>query len=204
MPIVPRVALLLALVVSGVDASVVWGGQPTDELRSYVDRVITVLETPGMKTPTRAAERHRVIRAIADEGIDFREAARRALGPYWNPRTAEEQARFIALFTELIDGGYLSRVAGYDGEKLAYDAESIDGNEAIVQTRVIAKDGDITPVAFHLVRGADGRWRVWDAVFEGMSLVGNYRAQFSRILRSASYEELLKRLEGHTRTGQAR
>ena len=86
------------------------------------------------------------------------------------------------LFTALIYSAYLTRVAGYSGEHMAWDAETIRGDAASVKARVVAKDGDVTPVEFYLLRGSDGRWRVWDASFEGMSLVGNYRAQFARIM----------------------
>lgn len=192
-----HVALLLTVLVAV--ASPVWAGSPTEDLRSYVDRVVVVLETPELKAPTRNADRHRAVRAIADEGVDFREAARRTLGTHWDARSGAEQARFVALFTSLIDHAYVSKVKSYDGEKVAYDNEVVTGNEALVNARIIAKDGDITPVEFHLARGADGRWRVYNAVFEGVSLVGNYRSQFQKIMRTGSFQDLEKRIEAHVR-----
>jgi phospholipid transport system substrate-binding protein len=184
--------VVFSLTVLGIAPA--WAGPPTDELKSYVDRVVAILQDPDMKSPARAGERHRAIQAIANDGLDLTESARRALAPHWDTRTPSEQTRFIELFTALIYSSYLSRVAGYDGERLTYDGESVDGAEASVKTRVIAKDGDVTPVTFRLIQGKDGHWRVWDAVFEGMSLVGNYQAQFGRIIRSASFNELVKRL----------
>jgi phospholipid transport system substrate-binding protein len=41
----------------------------------------------------------------------------------------------------------------------------------------------------------EGRWRVYDVVVEGVSLVGNYRTQFDRVIRTSSYPELVKRLK---------
>jgi phospholipid transport system substrate-binding protein len=40
----------------------------------------------------------------------------------------------------------------------------------------------------------DGRWTVDDVVVDGVSLAGNYRAQFSKIIRTSSYETLLRRM----------
>jgi phospholipid transport system substrate-binding protein len=54
-------------------------------------------------------------------------------------------------------------------------------------------------VTFSLHQGADGGWRVYDVSFEGMSLVGNYRAQFNKIIRGSSFDELVARLEAKTR-----
>ena len=46
-----------------------------------------------------------------------------------------------------------------------------------------------------------GEWRAYDVVVDGVSLVKNYRSQFSRILRDASFQELLRRLrDGRPRT----
>jgi phospholipid transport system substrate-binding protein len=193
-----RTVVLAVVLTAAVHPAAAWAGQPTDNLRGYVDRVLAVLDDPAMKGSGHAAERQRAIQAVADEGLALRETARRTLTQHWDARTPAEQARFIELFTRLIYGSYLARVAGYDGERIVYDGEAVTGGEAIVNARVIAKDGDVTPVEFHLVRNGDARWQVWDASFEGMSLVGNYRAQFTRIIRTASFADLVKRLESHS------
>ena len=191
---------VLAVIAVVALASSSWAASPTDELRSYVDRVVAVLENPEMKGAEHNADRHRAVRAIVDEGLDFREAARRTLGPYWDARTPAEQGRFIELFTTLIDNAYVAKVKVYDGEKVAYDSEQVAGTYARVSARVTDKEGEVTPVDFHLARGADGHWRVYDAVFEGVSLVGNYRSQFQRIMRTGSFQDLQKRIEAHLRT----
>jgi phospholipid transport system substrate-binding protein len=39
------------------------------------------------------------------------------------------------------------------------------------------------------------RWLIYDVLIENVSLVANYRSQFDRIIRSSSYEELMRRLK---------
>ena len=41
-------------------------------------------------------------------------------------------------------------------------------------------------------RGAD--WRVYDVVVDGVSLVNNYRGQFTKIIRASSYSDLVEQL----------
>src|SRR5437660_458587 len=103
-----------SLIVVFAFASVASAGTPIEELRGYVDRVMVVLETPELKPADRNADRHRAVRVIVDEGLDFREAARRTLGAQWDARTPAEQARFVELFTQLIDKAYVAKVKGYD------------------------------------------------------------------------------------------
>jgi phospholipid transport system substrate-binding protein len=43
-----------------------------------------------------------------------------------------------------------------------------------------------------LNKGTD--WRVYDVVVDGVSLVNNYRGQFSKILRSSTYADLVDQL----------
>ncbi|HSE93218.1 MAG TPA: ABC transporter substrate-binding protein, partial [Methylomirabilota bacterium] len=120
-------------------------------------------------------------------------AARRALGRHWEGRTEGQRAEFVRLFTELIDRGYLSKLDLYEGERLAWAGESVQGDEAVVKTQVVSKSGEM-PADFLMTRGADGRWQVRDVVVAGVSLVGNYRTQFAKILRATSFDELLAKL----------
>jgi len=50
------------------------------------------------------------------------------------------------------------------------------------------------PVVYKL-RTRDQKWWVYDMVIEGVSLVNNYRTQFSDILAKASFEGLVKKLK---------
>ena len=45
------------------------------------------------------------------------------------------------------------------------------------------------------LRRADGKWRVYDAVVENISIVNNYRSQFDRVISKSSYEELKRILK---------
>jgi len=38
-------------------------------------------------------------------------------------------------------------------------------------------------------------WKIYDVVVENISIVNNYRSQFSRVIERASYQELVSRLE---------
>ena len=44
-----------------------------------------------------------------------------------------------------------------------------------------------------MLREKDG-WRVYDVIVEGVSLVGNYRTQFNKIIQTSSYEDLVNRM----------
>jgi phospholipid transport system substrate-binding protein len=41
----------------------------------------------------------------------------------------------------------------------------------------------------------DDRWRMYDVLIENVSLVASYRSQFDRVIRTSSYEDLVRRLK---------
>jgi len=50
------------------------------------------------------------------------------------------------------------------------------------------------PIDYRLLRRGD-RWRAYDVVVEGVSLVANYRVQFDKIIQTASYADLVTKLK---------
>ncbi len=167
---------------------------PTAELRGQVDQVLKALQDPELKKESRAAERRNAIRDIAAKIFDFEETAKRALGPHWRQRTPEEQREFVKLFTDLLEHSYIGKLEQYHGEKIRYASESIDGDNATVRTVIVTPKGSEVPVDYRMLRQNNG-WRVYDVVIENVSLVGNYRTQFNKVIQTASYQELVEKLK---------
>ena len=176
--------------VAGVGA---WAGTPTDQVREYTDAVVKVLEDPTLKADDKKPERRAAVRKIASEVFDVQETARRALGPHWQQRSPQERQEFVQLFADLLEQTYISKIDLFGGERLKFTDEKVDGDNAIVRAKVFTKQQTEVPVEARMLRKGD-RWLIYDILIENISLVGNYRAQFDRIIRTSSYEDLVKRL----------
>jgi len=100
---------------------------------------------------------------------------------------------FVRLFSDLLEASYIGKIDLYQGEKITYASETVEGDQATVKTRVVTKQGTEVPVDYRLLREKDG-WRVYDVIVEGVSLVGNYRTQFNKIIQTSSYEDLVNRM----------
>ena len=185
-----RISLMVVLVLSA--ATCAWAGPPTDQVRAYTDQVLKVLQSQTLSLP----ERRSAIGHIASEAFDVSETAQRALGVHWQLRTPAEREEFVRLFANLLEQTYVSRIDQYGGERIAYLGEQIDGERAIVRARIETRDGiEVLPVESRLLFKGN-RWFIYDIVIAKMSLISNYRAQFERVIRTASYEELVRRLQG--------
>jgi len=177
--------LALALLVP----QILWAGAPTDQLKSYVERVLKTAQAERGSAPERAT-----VRKLADQIFDWQEMAQRSLGPHWRERSPAERQEFVPLFADLVERGYISKIEQYDGEKIQYTGERIEGDLATVRTKVITKQGTEIPIDYRMVL-RNGRWMIYDVDIEGVSLVANYRTQFNSVVRRSSYQELVKRMK---------
>jgi phospholipid transport system substrate-binding protein len=184
----PRALVLAALLVAG-GAGVVHAGPPTDQVKQYTDHVQKILQDPAIP----AADKRAAVRKVAAEVFDVHETAKRALGRHWQARTPAEREEFVQLFADLLERTYIHRIDRYGGERLVYTHEAVDGDYATVRAKVLTRQGAEVPVEAKLHRRGD-RWLIYDVAVENISLIANYRSQFDRIIRSASFEELMSRL----------
>jgi phospholipid transport system substrate-binding protein len=190
----PHIALALTLVAGLILASAAWAGVPTDQLRAQIDRVIKTVDDPDLKRDGKATERRAAVRKIAFETFDFEEMSKRALARHWQARTPAEREEFVKLFADLLERAYVSKIENYGGEKIAYNGDTIEGDAALVKTKIITKQGTDVPVDYRMVKRND-RWLVYDVVIEGVSLINNYRTQFNKIIQTSSYQSLVDRMK---------
>jgi phospholipid transport system substrate-binding protein len=187
--------LLLALaVLCGAMPGPAAAGQPTDQLRTQVDKVVKTLEDPELKKEGKALERRKAVRKIAEEIFDFAETAKRSLGRHWQGRSQAERDEFIQLFADLLERSYIAKIELYSGERIAYTGDTIEGDQAVVRTKIVAKQGSEVPVDYRMLKKGE-RWQVYDVIIEGVSLVANYRTQFNKIIQTSSYGELVKKMK---------
>jgi len=196
--IVSRRSLGLAgavlLVLSLAIARPAVAGEPTDQLRAQIDRVLKVLDDPELKKESQGRERRAAVRKIAEDIFDFGETAKRSLGRHWAARTPAEREEFVRLFADLLERSYISRIEFYGGEKIQFTGDTIEGDLATVRSKLVTKQATEIPIEYRTLLKGD-RWLVYDVVVEGISMVSSYRTQFNKIIQTSSYEELVNKMK---------
>ncbi|MEN6439196.1 MAG: ABC transporter substrate-binding protein [Syntrophobacter sp.] len=168
---------------------------PTAVIQSGTDRALKILRSSRAGESPALRQRRGEILTIVDEYFNFEEMAKRALGRPWKDQPDNKRKEFVGLFRQLLFNTYISRVESYTGanEQISYDSEKIDGDYAVVKTRVITSDRQTYQIEYRL-RQEGEQWRVYDVIVEGVSFVENYRSQFASILANESFDSLLKKL----------
>jgi phospholipid transport system substrate-binding protein len=190
-------ALVLAVLLPFVLAAPqrAWAGAPTDQLRAEIDRAVKILEDPELKKDGRQRDRRTAVREVANDIFDFSETAKRSLARHWTPRTQAEKDEFVGLFTDLLERSYISKIELYGGEKVQFVGETIEGEGAVVRTKLVTKQGTEIPIDYRMLKRGDNKWLVYDVVIEGVSLISNYRTQFNKIITTSSFQELMKKMK---------
>lgn len=169
-------------------------GAPTEQIQASVDKLLAILRSPQLKGPGKTKERRDQIRQVISARFDFPEMARRSLGSEWRRLSPKDRDEFVRLYTDLLERAYIDRIESYSDEKFSYIRESLDRDFAEVQSRIITGRREEFSLNYktHLM---NGEWKVYDVVVENISLVNNYRSQFTRIIANAGYEELVRRMK---------
>ena len=176
----------------------VWAvaGVPGDQVRQTADKLLAILKDPQLKGGNKKGERRDKLKEVLYQRFDFTEMAKRSLGSEWRRRSPEEQKEFVKLFTDLLERAYLDKIESYNGEDIQYLKEREEDNDyAQVDTKLVDNKGQEFAINYRLYN-MKGDWKVYDVVIENVSIVNNYRAQFTRVLASSSYEELINRMKG--------
>jgi phospholipid transport system substrate-binding protein len=150
----------------------------------------------------------RKISVLAEEKIlphfDFERMSRMVLGKHWGRATKEQQQQFIAEFRSLLIRTYASALTKYRNQTIEYKpfrAQPGD-TEVTVKTQIIQPGAQPLPIDYSLVKKEDG-WKVYDVAIEGVSLVTNYRGQFSTEVRQSGMDGLIQRLAEKNKQGAA-
>lgn len=182
-----RMAMALAVTVWVTAVPAFADEGPLARTRGVLDQSSVIVKGPG--------DRKQKLTALSDllrDYLDTEALARIAAGKHLEGRSDAEVKEFLSLFHEFFVRTYTQRLLLFDAPRFAYGAEKIDGDTARVATEVVTP-GDRFAVDYKLRRSPTG-WRAVDIEVEGVSLAGNFRAQFDNAVAKDSFQGLLERL----------
>lgn len=182
--------LSVALVVLESGSAV--AASATEAVKGTIDQVVRVLQDKEMKKPERQEERRKQIERAIGNRFSYEEMAKRTLGTQWGKLDEKQRQEFVDLFRALLTNTYIGRIEAYSGEQIQYLNERLQDGFAEVRTKVATGKTEF-PMDYRLLNKS-GEWQVYDIILDGVSLVSNYRGQFSKILHSSSYEDLVEKL----------
>lgn len=177
-----------------VFATFALAGETTDQVKTELDHLTGIVKDPALQEKAKEEARKSMVKERIVHWFDLQEMARRSLAGHWAKRSVEQRKDFVELFGDLFVESYTRLVVDHLGDQqVIYLSEGADGPTAIVNTKFLSKRNEPTFVDFALLRRGNA-WVPYDVVIDEVSIVGNYRTQFDKIIRDKSYEDLVKKM----------
>lgn len=183
-------SLALVLVFFGVSYAAETSSEDLLDMVKSRDKAIQDIvrsETKG-ETP----EEREKLKSIVSDLFDFRALSELSLGRSWDDISQKQREEFIELNRLLIEKNYADPKLYTKAEKIEYVGVDLDGDEALVKTRVHYKtEKSSIHYQMHLV---DDKWRIYDMIVDDLSIGKSNRSQFRREIRRSSFEGLMEKL----------
>ena len=197
--------LLLSLSLLCFSATIFAIEAPDALVKRTADDVLAVVKTDQ---DIQAGNQDKVF-ALAEEKIipnfNFDKVSRLVLGKNWTKATPEQKTAFQAEFRSLLIRTYATALSKYKNQTIEYKPLRLaDGaTSATVKTLIVQPGGQPIAVDYSLEKHTDA-WKVYDIVIEGVSLVTNYRSQFTQEIRQNGLDSLIKKLSDKNKAAQAK
>lgn len=157
-----------------------------------------VLEIVRKDKDIQAGDQKKIFKLAEDKilpNFDFERVCKMVLGKYWARATAQQKEDFEREFRTLILRTYAVALSKYRDQVIEYKPlrAQPEDIEVTVKTSILQPSGPPVLVDYNLEKTADG-WKVFDIVIEGVSLVTNYRSNFSAEVRQSGLDSLISKL----------
>jgi phospholipid transport system substrate-binding protein len=153
-------------------------------------------------TEEQLKENKELKRSIVRGTFDIRELCRLSLSKHWKKIEPEQQKRFVAIMTKLLEKKAIFSQEKLSGDnkyyQIRYLSEQFLGelkDQSVVKTQMnIPKKKIELGITYKMVKGDRG-WKIYDVIVDEASLLNNYKFQFDRIIKKEGYEALVERME---------
>ena len=189
------IKLLLSLTLAGFMSNAMAEVAPDAMVKSIANDVLEIIKNDkdiqaGDETKISAVTEEKIL-----PNFDFDRVSRMVLGKNWSSATKEQQMAFQNEFKNLLLHTYASALSKYRGQTIEFKPlrSQPSDKEVTVKSQIIQPGGQPIAVDYSLEKGANG-WKVYDIIIEGVSLVTNYRSQFSNEVRQNGIDGLIQKL----------
>jgi phospholipid transport system substrate-binding protein len=170
---------------------------PQATIEEMIAKTLAVLHTNQDAVRKNPLGVMKQITGIVDPYVDFNIVSEGVLGVGWRRADEQQRARFARAFHRLLENDFADVFKRYTGQTIKVTGvrwEDDARHRAIVSSQVEAPGAQSVEVDFHLYQ-TGGKWKIYDVVVDGVSLLLNYREEFASELEHESLDALIAQLE---------
>lgn len=193
-----KLVLLLLMMLPGV---LVADTPPETVVRSVVDDALAIIGSDAERLETRSEEVAGHLEARVLSHVDLDRMGRFALGPHWRDASPEQRERFLAAFRGQVMATITAGLRDYAEEltaasrDLRIDYDEIRRRPDRAELRAAVHTPNYGTLSFDLLLHAeDGPWKLYDLRFAGVSMLVNYRSEFTSAVSREGMEPVIERM----------
>ena len=170
---------------------------PVEVVQKIADDLATTI---GARRDELRNDREKLVHEIDDillPHFDIDYASILVLGQSARTTSPEQRSRFAKAFYSSIAHRYAEGLLNYtrgNVRVLPFKGE-LNDKRTIVRTEVVLDDGKTVAVDYAFRKNADGGWKAYDVIIEGISYITNYRNQVAAEIKATGLDALIVRLE---------
>ena len=144
-----------------------------------------------LKKSNHTAKEKERVKDLLSESFDFEMLAKKSLSAKdWDAQDAAAQEKFVTEFKRMVRNSRAKRLELYRADSTIYEpAKMKKEGEARVVAHLWNKGKEA--VLEYKMSQVNGKWMAWDLVIDDLSTARNYKDQFSQILKTKSFADLI-------------
>ena len=172
-------------------------------IQGTIDETVGTLKDEALSGDEKKEERRDKIRSTLLAVTDARRVSLLTLGRHRSKFKEAEIKEFTDAFAQLVFVTYISQLEKYHDEEVRIlSIEMLPKSKAYAAILVVSREKEI-PAGFSMFKDQDGSWKIYDVKVEGVSMVSNYRSQFSEILLNRTPAKLIADIKEKVKENEA-
>lgn len=173
---------------------------PNELVERISDEVLDIVRSdPNLRQGDPRSVMARVEEVVTPH-FNFRRMTSLAVGrESWRSASPEQQQRLVDGFYGLLVRIYSNALTEYKDQTVHFKPFRMSSGDTTVRVQSEIRQSGAQPIAVDYVLERSGdAWKIFDIFVAGVSLVTNYRGDFSEQIRTGGIEGLIRSLEAGT------
>jgi phospholipid transport system substrate-binding protein len=193
----------VALVLAFVAVSATAQEAPDALVKRVANEVLGIIKSDPK---VQAGDQQRIREVVESKLVpyfDFDRITALAMGRNWRSATPEQQKQLVEQFRQLLVRTYSGALTQYRDQTMDYKPVRAEANatEVTVRTEVVRSGQVPVQIDYSMEKKAD-TWKVYDIIVGGVSLVTNYRDEFTQQVQTGGVDGLIRSLAAKNGTAK--
>jgi phospholipid transport system substrate-binding protein len=169
---------------------------PEKLIKITADEVLEIIKSRSQEFKQDPARLYAMVDEKVLPHFDFDRMTNLALGRYRTKVNKQQKPKLVNEFRQLLVRTYGKALLEYNDQVIKYlpMRGSLEKGDVSIRTEIEQKGGFPIPLNYEVYK-KDSGWKVYDISVDGISLVSNYRSTFSRKIKEAGVDGLIKSLQ---------